>query len=75
MSDPRGHLRPVGDLDAEMMRLARERQVTGGQVCAAQDRCTAGCEGGLPHCGQAHRLPSARTHDSAHCDRVWGGSR
>jgi hypothetical protein len=63
MADPPGTFREIGDPEAEVRRLSRQRQTAAGQVCAEVVR-RDGCPMRL--------LPQRkRTHDPDHCDRVW----
>lgn len=62
-----GIAREIDDPQAEIERLARDRQVSAGQICAEEDRA-AGC----PYHGVPQR---ERAHDPAHCDRAWGAAR
>jgi hypothetical protein len=67
MAEPgAGHVRLITDLGAEVTRLARERQVRAGQVCAPGNRRDG--------CPMHHVPPRERAHDPDHCDRVWEGS-
>jgi hypothetical protein len=58
-----GHVRVIASPEAEVMRLARERQVRGGQICAEADRRDG--------CPERHAPPRERGHDPAHCDHAW----
>lgn len=69
MAEP-GALRPIPDPEAEIARLALQRQILAGQVCPEADRaCDPDCEIGPPHCAMHHQARKA--HDATHCDRVW----
>jgi hypothetical protein len=63
MADPPGTFREIDDPQAEVDRLARERQITAGQVCAEVVRRDG--------CAMRRIRPRLRTHDPDHCDRVW----
>lgn len=70
MAELRGSFSFIRDPQGEAERLAFERQVSAGQVCAAQDRsCDADCEIGPAHCPNHHQ--ARKTHDPDHCDRAW----
>ena len=72
MADAPGTIRRIPDPQAEMERLAFDRQVTAGQVCAAADRhCDPDCEISPAHCCFWHEQYRKRAHDPAHCDRAW----
>ena len=76
MADPPGTFREIGDPQAEVDRLARQRQISAGQICAEEDRgCDADCEIGPSHCSWHHQPSHKRDyHDPGHCDRVWGAA-
>jgi hypothetical protein len=76
VADPPGTFRRIDDPQAEVDRLARERQIAAAQICAADDRgCDADCEIGPAHCPWHHQ-PSHKPdhHDPNHCDRVWAAA-
>jgi hypothetical protein len=67
-----GTAHQVPDPEAEVARLAFDRQVQAGQVCSAEDRrCDPDCESGPEHCQGHHAVRWKRTHDPDHCDRIW----
>lgn len=65
MADPPGTFRRIDDPQAEVERLARERQIAAGQVCAEVVRRDG--------CPMRRLPPRSRAHDPDHCDRAWGG--
>ena len=76
MADPPGTFRRIDDPQAEVDRLARDRQVSGGQICGeVVRRCDRDCEIGPVHCPWHHQPRHKRGyHDPDHCDRVWGAA-
>ena len=66
MGDPPGTFRRIGDPQAEVERLARERQIAASQICTQEQRADG--------CLQRHSRPMIRSHDPDHCDRVWGAA-
>ena len=64
MADPPGTFRHIDDPQAEVERLARDRQIFAGQICSEVVR-----RDGCPMRRQPAR---SRAHDPDHCDRVWG---
>lgn len=66
MADPPGTFRHIDDPQAEVERLARQRQIAAAQICAPPDRA-----GGCP---MRDVRPRLRAHDPDHCDRVWSAA-
>ena len=66
MADAPGTFRPIDDPQAEVDRLARDRQIAGGQICAEEDRRDG--------CPMRNVRPRLRAHDPDHCDRAWAAA-
>ena len=66
MADAPGTFRRIDDPQAEVDRLARDRQISAGQICAEQDRRDG--------CPMRNVRPRLRAHDPDHCDRVWSAA-
>ena len=66
MADLPGTLRHIEDPQAEVDRLARQRQISAGQICAEEDR--------REDCPMRNVRPRLRAHDPDHCDRVWSAA-